>query len=412
MLRILVISDTYPEKRSRVSILFEKILPILSKDEEIKIFWMSYSDNKNGVTKNFDYVPLHINEFKTAKQVIEKSNPSIIYLIPGMSIIENTFLISAKNMKIPTLQWAVGIPFFAPNKNKKKLFQEMIRQSFEKNEYELNSTRKGIQFIKNHLFFINSMKALGKKYEKIINMLIDEIKVYFYLKPQNKYCNVNLVENQMSAEFLMEQGIPKEVLKVVGDPTYDLAFSTKKINKKENLSKTILFLTVNMTSGQGDSTWTPQNRNKMISQLIKEIKNYEEYKLEIKIHPTKEKLEDYRKIINSDIEIHQDEDIYDLIKKSDIVMTTSSSTALAIALILKKPIIIWNYFNVKEDLFLKHQIALECKNQKGILDCLRNVENFYGKHQDNTRIFIEKFFGSGNALQNIIKEIDKIKKSN
>ena len=184
----------------------------------------------------------------------------------------------------------------------------------------------------------------------------------------------------------------------------------KTFKKKKSTKINILFITVNLTSGQGESRWTPQNRNKMISQLIEEIQEHKEYRLQIKIHPTNEKLSDYEKITqatNSNVKVFQNEDIYEIIEKSDIIITSSSSTAAGIALILDKPMVIWNYFDVKNDLFLKHKIALECKNSKNIIDCLTNVENFNKKQQIKKEEFIEKFFGKGNALQNIVREIEK-----
>ena len=377
----------------------------------IKLSWLSYGINEERILKNSNYELFHINEFKTSKELIEKIDPKLIYLIPGMSIIENAFWITANILKIPTFQWAVGIPFFTPNKNKKKLLREMIRQSTEKVENGNKSQRKGNKFIKNNLFFIKSMKKLKIKYREILKILLNELKTYFYLQIQEKSCTINLVENQMSSEFLENKGLSKEKNLVTGDPTYDLAFEKLKTmhSIKDSKKFEILFLTVNYSSGQGDTTWTPFRRDKMIRELRKEVEN-NNFSLKIKIHPTNEKIKDYQKILNdnSNIEIIQNEDIYELIEKSDVILTTSANTAASIALILKKPIVIWNYFDVKGDLFLKNKIALECKNSSEINNCLNNAKKFSISNDVHIKNFIKKFLGNGDALTKIANGIEQI----
>ena len=102
MLRILVINEVSPQIKNRTSIIFEKIVPILSKKNEIEIFWLSYDYKKNQKTTESWYKLLHVHEFKNAKDVIEKVKPSLIYVMPGFSPIDYAFLLTARFFKIPT----------------------------------------------------------------------------------------------------------------------------------------------------------------------------------------------------------------------------------------------------------------------------------------------------------------------
>lgn len=415
MLQILVISDTYPNRRNRTSVLFENIMPILGKKSETKILWLSYGEKEKVEIKNSNYEVFHISDFKTSKEVLEKTRPSLIYLIPGTSIIEQTFLITAKIAKIPTFQWAVGIPFFAPNRNKKRLLREFIRQFFEKKQgFDYKSNLRGVSFMKNIIFFVKSSKILGKNYFQIFSELLQEIKIYVYLGVQKNFCDLILVENKLSYEFLKKHDFPENKMVITGDPTFDFTFEKEKefdsIKDKKKLQ--VLFLTVNMTSGQGGSTWTITKRNEMIKELISEYKKFKNnFSLSIKIHPTNEYFADYKKLVDSykiNIPIFQKESIFELVAKSDVILTTSASTAATIALIMKKPVIIWNYFHTREDLFLENGVAMNCNSALKIKDCLTNAISFFRKNEYNINEFVRKITEPKNASQNIANAIEEL----
>ena len=113
MLRILVINEVSPQIKNRTSIIFKKIVPILSKKNKIEIFWLSYDYKRNQKTTEPWYELLHLHEFKNAKDVIEKVNPSLIYVMPGFNPIDYAFLLTARFFKIPTFGWVDGAPVFA-----------------------------------------------------------------------------------------------------------------------------------------------------------------------------------------------------------------------------------------------------------------------------------------------------------
>ena len=115
MLRILVISEANPGVKNRTSLLFNQIVPELSKKQKVEIFWISHYDKRK--KERSDYQILDLEDFKNAKQVLEKIKPSLIYLNPNLSLIEDSFLITAKSMKIPTVEFALGEYFFKFNYN-------------------------------------------------------------------------------------------------------------------------------------------------------------------------------------------------------------------------------------------------------------------------------------------------------
>ena len=155
MLRILVINEVSPQIKNRTSIIFEKIVPILSKKNKIEIFWFSYDYKKNQKTTEAWYELLHIHEFKNAKDVIEKVKPSLIYVMPGFNTIDYAFLLTARFFKIPTFGWVDGAPVFATLQqlDRKKQLAEYYREFFERRELDdYNSEFRGISYLKKNLF--------------------------------------------------------------------------------------------------------------------------------------------------------------------------------------------------------------------------------------------------------------------
>ena len=152
----------------------------------------------------------------------------------------------------------------------------------------------------------------------------------------------------------------------------------------------------------------------MIEEVITSIdKFHSETSLTIKIHPTGENYTEYKQLLEKFENIHltQKDDIMDLISKSDIIVTSVTSTAALIALIMNKPIIIWNYFHMKEDLLLRKGAALECKSVSELHNCLDSIESFREKNAEKINKMIEASFPLGNASQIITNEILNLLKS-
>lgn len=426
MLRILVINEVSPQIKNRTSIIFEKIVPILSKKNKIKIFWLSYDYKRNQKTTESWYELLHVHEFKNAKDVIEKVKPSLIYVMPGLSTIDYAFLLAARFFKIPTFGWIDGAPVFARSYvDSKKQLREYYRQFFERRESDdYNSEFRGISFLKKNLFLIRTMKVIGNSYKQIISELIENFRLSLNWKFKEEQkntrfnCDLLLVENKPTVDFSCNFGLSKKNMKLVGDPTYDLAFEerSKKSFEKKNGKLNVLFITVNFTSGQGKTEWSVSKQNRMIKELMTEYEKIKDkISLKIKIHPVSESYTAYKKILDAyktDIQIFQHEDVFELIKEADVVLTSATSTAGLIALIMKKPVVVWNYFNVQGDLFIKEKIAMNCDEVSQIKNCLYNKKGFVQENELIINEFITKFCGTGNASQKIADAVNDLASKN
>ena len=151
-------------------------------------------------------------------------------------------------------------------------------------------------------------------------------------------------ENNPSVEFLVNSGLKRENIRVIGNPVFDNAFEKRdQILPKDDKILNILFITANLTGGQGKSDFSRSRRNQMIKETISSLNQFhKETSLVIKIHPTGESYIEYKQLLEKFENIHlsQKDDIIDLISKSDVIITPVTSTATIIALIMNKPIII------------------------------------------------------------------------
>ena len=154
----------------------------------------------------------------------------------------------------------------------------------------------------------------------------------------------------------------------------------------------------------------------MIKETVTSLNQFhKEISLVIKIHPTGENYTEYSQLLEKFENVHlsQKDDIIDLISKSDVIITPVTGTAAIIALIMNKPVIIWNYFHIEQDLLLGTDTVLECKNVSELGNCVDSVKSFREKNAEKISKFIDENFPYENSSQRIVSEIlDLVKKHN
>ncbi len=268
------------------------------------------------------------------------------------------------------------------------------------------------------------MKAIESSYNYTFSELIENFRLSLNWKFKEEQkntrfnCDLLLVENEPTVDFTCNFGLSKKNMKIVGDTTYDLAFEerTKKSSGEKNRKLNVLYITVNLASNLGKTEWSVSKQNHMIKELVTEYEKIKDkISLKIKIHPVSESYTTYKKILDTyktDIQIFQYEDVFELIKESDVVLTSAASTAGLIALIMKKPIVIWNYFNVQGDLFIKEKIAMNCDEVSQIKDCLYSKNGFVQENELIINEFITKWCGTGNAAQKIADAVNDLASKN
>jgi len=426
VLKILVVNDVFPHIRNKTTILFENIVPLIKKKLEVKVSWVITDDYGERIkVTNPNYEVFYLSDYKNAREILEKIKPDLCYHLAGLNITDYAFMVAERYLKIPNFGLASGGDYdnyFRGQTSRQKKFLEHVRQFFEKKDAGYNNdikTTRGKNFLKKCLFLIRTLRSIGKSNLEANIELLEVIKLFNGATTGefNKkfYCDLMFTETPGGIDFLVKSGLKRENIRAVGNPIFHTAFEKREqIPSKDNNKLNILFITANLASGQGKSNFSKSRRNKMIEETITSLnKFHKETSLVIKIHPTGEDYTEYKQLLEKFENVHllQKDDIIDLVNKSDVIITPVTSTAAIIALIMNKPIIIWNYFHIEQDLLLRTDTALECKNISELNNCLDSAESFREKNAEKINKLIEANLSSGNPSQIITNEILNFLKS-
>ena len=430
VLKILVVNDVFPHIRNRTTILFENIVPLIKKKLEVKVFWIITDDYGERIkVTNPNYEVFYLSDYKNAREILEKIKPDLCYNLVGASVPDYAFMLVERHLTIPNFGLAGGITYFREESSRKRVFLEQVKQFFEKKNVSSENkiqTNRGKNFLKKCLFLIRTLRSIGKSNLEIVIELFELIKLFYgitkftKLRTKGAYnkkfnCDLIFTDTPASIDLLVKSGLKRENIRAVGDPVYHTAFEKRKqIPLKDNTKLNILFITANLGGGQGKSNFSKSRRNKMIEETITSLNKFHtETSLVIKIHPTGEDYTEYKQLLEKFENVHlsQKDDIIDLVNKSDVIITPVTSTAAIIALVMNKPIIIWNYFHMKEDLLLRKGAALECKSVSELHNCLDSIESFREKNAEKINKLIETTLSCGNSSQVITNEILNFLKS-
>ena len=429
VLKILVVNDVFPDIKNRTTVLFKNIVPLIKKKLDVKVFWI-ITDDYGERTKVTDpnYEVFYLSDYKNAREILEKIKPDLCYHLAGANVPDYAFMLVERHLKIPNFGLATGWGegtadfYFREEVSGQRIFLERVRQFFEKKNVDHDNgikTTRGKNFLKKCLFLIRTLRSIGKSNLEANIELLELIKLFNGATTGefNKkfYCDLMFAETHAGIDFLVKSGLKRENIRAVGNPVFHTAFEKREqIPLKDNNKLNILFITANLASGQGKSNFSKSRRNKMIEETITSLnKFHKETSLVIKIHPTGEDYTEYKQLLEKFENVHlsQKDDVIDLVNKSDVIITPVTSTATIIALIMNKPIIIWNYFHIEQDLLLRTDTALECKNISELNNCLDSAESFREKNAEKINKLIEANLSYGNPSQIITNEILNFLKS-
>lgn len=424
MIKILTTIHTTPDIRSYRTHSFENIFKFLSKTSEVQIIWLVYKPERIDVKKytNKNNIVLDIHDFKNAVDVIKKSEPDIIWAAPTLNLPDFALSTAGKKLGIPVVGEIVTELFIKDDKV--EIFKTYLSHFFEKT-VPTDSTKEEEKFMKRGRFFmykfsflLKTQKKLSWSSFKILKYFFILIKahltVYENLHDPRFACDIHFVETEKLVKELIEKGYNKENLIVTGIPMYDSATAQIKElerKRKENSEKNVLFLTHAMYE---HGIWTKEQRNSLIKKVIGELSKEENnYNITIKIHPSSEQLSDYESIvhrIDKSIKIVQEGDILEYIVNSDVIVTYSGSSSLVYALMCNKPVIICDFYDLRNDIFIDGKVSIPCKNEKEVIEAIKKVEKKSFIKKEDFEKFTKEYFHKldGKASERIGNELLKI----
>lgn len=158
--------------------------------------------------------------------------------------------------------------------------------------------------------------------------------------------------------------------------------------------------------------WTRNQRDLAISVIIKAISERKDiFELKVKLHPSSGIYEEYEKIIHevdNSIEILKEGDIIDLLLKCDLLITFGTTAVEVYSVIVKKPILICNFYNDKfNDLVMKAGLTFECRNPETIIESIHKALIQNKEYENKRKDFISSNFYSddGKSSERIAESI-------
>lgn len=424
MIKIFTTLHTTPDVRSYRTHSFENIYDSISKITDVQIIWLVYKSERIDKKKYSDKnnIILDIHDFDNAIDAINKIKPDLIWAAPTLNLPDFAISIAGKKLGIPVVGELVN-ELFTKN-DKIELFKTYISHFIsssiptdQKNDKK-KFMKRGRFFLYKFLFLLKTQKKaqwnIFKIWKYFFILIKAHLTVYQDLHDPRFSCDLHFVETEKLIDKLVKKGYDKKKLIVTGIPMYDLA--VKQIHEFKNIKKktdkiNVLFLTHAMYE---HGIWTKKQRDSLVRNVITELCKYKDrISITVKIHPSSELISDYESLIypiDRTIEIIQKGNIIERIASSDIIVTYSGASSLVYALISKKPIIVCNFYDLQNDIFVDRKVVTECKNEKEVISKIQelNDNNIINEHDiDN---FIEEFFYKldGKSSERISNEIMKI----
>ncbi len=417
-IKILIPSHVTPDIKSVITLFFENIVPTFRQHTNVHLIWLVYQPNriKKLKQKSTDFTILDIHDYKNAVDVITTEKPDLIYCSPDWSFIDYSFSSAANKHNIPAFFMIHGKDSLATKKNTLKnvqsnfsrFLQDSTPTDFENDKKQF--LKRGRFFLYKYFFLLRTKLELK---QSILDTLFSIWKYVLTDTHHSKYASnvIQFLENEELLKSQLELGIKKSNLFITGNPMYDGIFKKldeRPISVKNDLIR-ILFAPSTLYE---HGFWTLKQRNTTIVEICDKINQDPMLTLSVKIHPSTSILSEYVSLIhsiNSKITIFQKGSIEDYLFDIDIIISSQSSTAEVYGLLANKRIVICNFFDSEDDLFVKQGIAVSCKQPSDIISSIQKALTLKS-YEKNRQKFINDFLfkWDGNSSERIYNQLTKI----
>lgn len=357
------------------------------KKENVEVKWLLMDPEiKTRDSKKNEINFKELEDYKTSNvlNILKEEKPDVILLINDYDFIMRSFIPTAKYLEIPTVLLFGSIMEDETDKMNPYLIKNRI--------LDISKRRKKI--MSNFLFMIKNFYNAGYSYKKLLKMVFSELITPFkYYMPWGNYgCDVILVAGEGWANKLKKLKVKSKII-ITGHPQMDLIFNKvsnyKPIIKKDKKTRIVLMTTPLVEHGMMDK----EKWRILIKNIIKNCLKLNNVELIIKIHPTSEKIEKYESILNEmkiNLTLYQREDLGEIISEADIVITYGMSTGTHHGIFLKKPVIVYNPFQIPLDdmPYVREGMATELVDIEKLTDMLKNIKPIEDKKIEN---YISKY---------------------
>ena len=335
LLKILVPTTVTPNLRNSLIDYVNLISKELIQKTDVEILWFVYMNSKINSNDNTHIFDIH--SFQNGLEFLNYSKPDLILVNDYMQEpIHQSLIIAAKFLKIPIVAFYLyNISEDFAMTDTRNYFQKLLIKI--KRTIRLSLMSKNIGETEKRLFsrvrfFLYKRTFLKKTIESIGK---ENMKIIYdnSCKNQTNWINtladLHILSNDSWVESLKIIGISEHKIVVTGNPILDPLFKLPKQDfKRKNKSK--IFVLILTDSLYEHGLWSKNERDLVLTSLLKTLNSHSEISFALKIHPSSENLSYYRSLIDTlqiNTHIYQQEILFDLIRDFDIILTYGYSTA-------------------------------------------------------------------------------------
>lgn len=369
-MKILISWHRIPDVEVHTTIRIKNIVEELKKSTNVEIIWLICMPEPLIDIPNFgkDVKILDIHNYENAIDVLKKEKPDLIFGSSSYNLISYSLAVAGKFLNIPILS------DFSQKRSSDKLSASNIKLFFEKSVSTDDQTtkkfmRRGRFLVYKFLFVLKTQIARKMNPFLIIKFCFILFKHHLFyeeLPMDVRFANdIHWVSDESLFSDLIQHGFDPKTLFVTGDPYFDQDFKKINLSTRKKLNGKIRVLFAPSTNYEHGLCSKSEQNNAILS-ILRSLSKNKKFELIFKIHPSSANLSDYEKLVASidpDIKIYQTGNIIDYIETTDIIIVFPAGFISINALIAKIPIIIFNFYNDKNDIFLEKNLAFECHSE-------------------------------------------------
>lgn len=224
------------------------------------------------------------------------------------------------------------------------------------------------------------------------------------------------IYGKLAEKLCLEHHIDPKKLVITGNPRYDELFKKNDVSNKDNILISL--------SGIASTAWSTFfsipliiKYERMFREILKSLSTYEK-NVTIKLHPTQDAVIDVQGIVKEylpNANIVKNANTYELIAKSDIVITPPSSI-ITESLILNKPVLLFKFLENDSGIpYEKFNAVLATEKEEEFTEKIKEILTKQKIRNDlkiGRKNFLEYAFDyQGNSSEKIIQIIDEMIKN-
>ena len=213
-------------------------------------------------------------------------------------------------------------------------------------------------------------------------------------------------------EFIIKHGVKEEEIIMNGSPRHDKFFNKQN---KENSNQILLAANgLFHNNCQGADTRAFIRMENFVRKILETIKKYPDKKIIIKLHPGKVSFDIKPLIqeIDPSIQVYQNENIMDLLKNCDSMISLNYSTAILDAMILQKPtlVLLPEKQNFENEIPILTGAVLSTSDENQVESMINDLlykKEIRDELLRNGNDFIDKYFtNQGNASEKLAEILE------